>query len=190
MFDRLVLRPGPVRLLLVLAGAVTAVGAWQTVRGVVACRALGHRQAQLVAQRQARVLPLQAPAAPFVTWAHLVAALHQVAAAVPLVEISYRTGEVLAITPGGPPTGPVTEDDEGLRAMTATVRGRGSYDQIVAFVAALAGSDPPLEILRLRIEAAPAGPRFAAEVYALTALPIREPVLVGLADEGDEVSPR
>ncbi|MDQ7007172.1 MAG: hypothetical protein Q9Q40_08060 [Acidobacteriota bacterium] len=179
------LRSGMARTLLVLAGALTAVGVWQTARSAVECRALGRRQIQLEAHRRA-VAPRPAPgAAPFATWSHLVAALHQVAAEVPLVRITYRTGEVLPVSAEGGPPGTPASGDARFRAMTATVRGSGDYEEIVAFVGALARSDPPLELLRLRIEAAPRYPRFVAQVYMVTALHVQAPALLRLAEAAD-----
>lgn len=113
----------------------------------------------------------------FHTWAHLVAALHETSSWSRLAGLSYRTGPVRSPAETG------GEHHE----MTATVEGRGSYAEIVEWVASLPLSEPPLALDRLEIVAEPGSePRFEARVVLGTALPIETPRLVALEAEGNE----
>mgnify|MGYP006293623701 CR=1 FL=1 len=134
-------------------------------------------------QREARVQrasesEVQGPSGTwFHTWAHLVAALHETSSWSRLTRLSYRTGPVR--TPA--------ETGGEHHEMTARVEGRGSYAEIVEWVASLPLADPPLALDRLEIVAEPgAEPRFEARVTLGTALPIETPRLVALDPEGDE----
>lgn len=133
------------------------------------------------------------PEAPFATWAHLIASIHAAAGRSRLLEMSYQTGDVRVVC------GPEGDHSPSLpfrprlpnRAMTATISGQGSYDQLVAFVHSLSEVDPPLVLDRLEITAGERGPRFEARVHMVTALPVESPRVVSLdglhpAKEGDD----
>ncbi len=134
--------------------------------------------------------------APFATWAHLVAGLHEAAAASRLDRFRYVT---LGIVPLTDPAAPVpvdagrkeerdgSDDRTGrgeppapYRAMRARVEGGGTYGQVVSFVRALAAVDPPLRLDRIVVRAGPDGPSFEAYVHLVTALPVESPRVVAL----------
>jgi len=135
--------------------------------------------------------------APFATWAHLVAGLHEAAAASRLDRFRYVT---LGVVPLADPTASVpahvdadrkepgtAEETAGrgkapapYRAMRARVEGGGTYGQIVSFVRALAAVDPPLRLDRIVVRAGADGPSFEAYVHLVTALPVESPRVVAL----------
>ncbi|GEM_PF-3371442 len=138
--------------------------------------------------------------APFATWAHLVAGLHEAAAASRLDRFRYVTLGVVPVTDPTAPV-PVTAHDEEVsrgnegrraakkkgrdatppyRAMRARVEGSGTYGQVVSFVRALASVDPPLRLDRIIVRAGPGGPSFEAYVHLVTALPVEDPRVVSL----------
>ncbi len=146
--------------------------------------------------------------APFATWAHLVAGLHEAAATSRLDRFRYVTLGVVPVTDPGAPLPTADKGDHGetsrdgdtggekegargerrdrapatapYRAMRARVEGGGTYGQIVSFVRALAAVDPPLQLDRIVLRAGPEGPTFEATVHLVTALPVESPRVVTL----------
>ena len=168
-------------------------------------------QARLgVQERPSRIVVVRAP---FATWADLVSGIHRVGARAGLDDFSYGTGSVVALQhadshlvlddgvapedsftqpadaaeePGGP------EPPAPYRAMTAVVRGRGSYGAIARFTSLLAENDPALTLDRLRIEAGFGSLDFEAVLHLATALPVEPPEMVSVpdADRGAREQPK
>ncbi|MCP3979491.1 MAG: hypothetical protein GY716_09205 [bacterium] len=143
----------------------------------------------LLDEEQALAIVLSAP---LVTWADMVAGLHEAASRSRLGRFAYSAGEVVPLADPRAPLESVepeegdddsdswSEDDEQpvepedlpYRALTATVHGSGPYASIVEFTGALSRVTPAMSLEQLVIRSDEPTPSFEARVRLVTALPI------------------
>lgn len=139
--------------------------------------------------------------APFATWAELVRAVHRAGTSAGLQQFDFETGGVVPLADADVPlriedATPTEEPDASVetaesesprsdpyRAMTAVVRGRGSYEAIGEFARRLVDGDAVLSLDRLEVVARPGAPEFEALVHLTTSLPVESPSSASRAPE-------
>lgn len=202
---------GGYRILTILCAIVVVVALVATVTFKIRTATYDAQLSEVEAEidRRLGIAPLDAEdvrvAAPFVTWADLVEALHRAGVSAGLSEFGYTTQqahgvghpsesipddttepvEVVVATPAAPDSvDPVAESPAAYTAMTAIVEGSGAFGAITYFVELLGASDLPVTLDRLEIEAGRL-PSFTAHVHLDSALPLAAAVAADREGEED-----